>query len=61
MTIKKGQQVFIKPEFQDSGDNKFTWFAVADEDGGRVMVECRGCLENFKPRSVMQTVWLLES
>lgn len=34
--IKKGDTVKIKPEWQDPGDEKFTWVAMEDEDGGRV-------------------------
>lgn len=36
--IKKGQQVWIKPEWQDAGDDQFTWVAAEDEDGGRVLI-----------------------
>lgn len=36
--IRKGQKVHIKPEWQDPGDDQFTWIAVEDEDGGRVKV-----------------------
>lgn len=38
MNIKKGQEVRIKREFQDAGDDSFKWFAVEDEDGGRVAI-----------------------
>ncbi len=40
--IKKGDVVRIKPEWQDEGDDEFTWVAVEDEDGGRVLIEVRG-------------------
>lgn len=36
--IKKGDIVKIKPEWQDPGDEKFTWLAIEDEDGGRVRI-----------------------
>jgi hypothetical protein len=36
--IKKGDIVKIKPEWQDPGDEKFTWVAIEDEDGGRVRI-----------------------
>jgi hypothetical protein len=36
--ITAGDQVFIKPEFQDAGDDKFIWQALEDEDGGRVRI-----------------------
>lgn len=36
--IRKGQQVRIKPEFSDPGENT-SWIALEDEDGGRVMIK----------------------
>ena len=36
--IKANDQVFIKAEFQDPGDEQLTWFALEDEDGGRVLI-----------------------
>jgi len=39
MTIKKGQQVNIKKQYQDEGDDEFVWIASEDEDGGRVLLE----------------------
>ncbi len=36
--ISKGQQVFLKREWQDPGDDKFTWIAVEDQAGDRVMI-----------------------
>tara|TARA_R110000803_G_scaffold97351_1_gene165502 strand:+ start:216 stop:401 length:186 start_codon:yes stop_codon:yes gene_type:complete len=38
MTILKGDQVFIKPEFQDAGDELYTWIAMGDEYDGKVMI-----------------------
>lgn len=32
--IRKGQKVYIKPEWQDAGDQDFTWFAIEDESFG---------------------------
>ncbi len=37
--IRKGQQVWIKPEYQDPGDEDYTFIALEDEDGGRVLIE----------------------
>lgn len=37
--IIKGQRVYIKPEFQDSGDESIVFIAVEDEDGGRVKIQ----------------------
>lgn len=36
--IRKGDRVFIKPEWQDAGDDQFIWIALEDEDGGRVRI-----------------------
>ncbi len=36
--IRKGQQVWIRQEVADAGDNSFVRLAVEDEDGGRVLV-----------------------
>jgi hypothetical protein len=38
MKIMRGDRVFIKPEWQDAGDDKLTWVAVEDSDGGRVTI-----------------------
>lgn len=38
MTIKSGDIVRIKPEYQDTGDSKFIWQAVEDADGERVRI-----------------------
>jgi hypothetical protein len=37
--IKKGDEVKIKPEWRDEGDDGFVWIALEDEDGGRVCIE----------------------
>ncbi len=36
--IRRGDQVHIKPEWQDPGDNDIAWIAVEDEDGNRVRI-----------------------
>ena len=36
--FKKGDQVEILPEFQDSGDNGFIWMVLDDEEKGRVNI-----------------------
>jgi len=36
--ITKGQPVAIKPEFQDKGDDAFSWVAVDCEQNGRVTI-----------------------
>ena len=34
--FKKGDVVSILPEYQDDGDDQFTWMVMADEEKGRV-------------------------
>ena len=36
--IHAGQQIRILPEWQDDGDDAFTWYAVDDEEQGRVTI-----------------------
>jgi hypothetical protein len=37
--IRKGQHVRICPEWQDPGDDDYTWIALEDEGGGRALVQ----------------------
>ncbi len=39
--ITKGQRVWIRPEWQDPGDDDYEWTAMEDEDGGRVLIQPR--------------------
>lgn len=59
--ITKGQQVFIKPEFQDAGDDRFTWVAVSDEDKGRVMIQPIDTGLQFAPVSNVNVEWLVDA
>jgi hypothetical protein len=36
--FKKGDVISILPEFQDNGDDQFTWVVLTDEEKGRVDV-----------------------
>ena len=53
--IKKGDEVRIKPEWQDAGDNTLIWIALEDEDGGRVRIEPIGTGLSFPPNQVVTT------
>ncbi len=55
--IKTGQQVIIKPEFQDFGDDGLVWIAVEDEDGGRVRIEAKVGFP-INPQYVVKVEWL---
>lgn len=37
-TIRKGDPIRIKPEWQDDGDGELEWIAVDDEEKGRVSI-----------------------
>jgi hypothetical protein len=54
---KKGDRVWIKPEFQDAGDDKFAWYAIEDEDKGRVAIHAEpnplGANAEFHPWTVV--------
>lgn len=41
MEIKRGDIVTFKSEYQDPGDDRITFIAIEDEDGGRVLVEAQ--------------------
>lgn len=47
--IMQGQRVYIKPEWQDEGDQDFEWFAVSDESMGRVDIAARMPDFTFQP------------
>ena len=38
MNVHKGQQVFLKPEWMDEGDEKCAFIAIKDMEKGRVDV-----------------------
>jgi len=58
--IIKGQQVHVRPEWQDAGDDEFTWIALEDEDGGRVKIAALMPEFTILPRSVVETGMLVE-
>ena len=58
--ILKGQQVHIKPEWQDAGDDQFTWIALEDEGGDRVKIMPLMPELTFAPVSVVETRMLIE-
>ena len=60
MTIRKGDIVKIKPEWQDKGDDLITFVAMCDEYDGRVKIGYIGVLQRFTPVQLV-TVDMLES
>ena len=59
MTLK-GQQVHIKPEWQDAGDDEFIWIALEDEDGDRAKIMPLIPELTYPPISVVETRMLIE-
>lgn len=53
--ILKGDEVRIRPEWQDDGDGTFTWLAVSDEEQGRVDVRCLGAGLAIAPCQTMES------
>lgn len=53
--IRKGQQVWIKPEYQDPGDDDYIWTALEDEDGERVLIEADIPGMHLLPTQVVST------
>lgn len=56
--IKKGDVVKLKPAYQDPGDDKYTWKAIEDEDGGRVRIMPVDTSLAFPPNYVVEVSWL---
>jgi hypothetical protein len=57
MAIEAGDVVRIRPEWQDAGDDKCTFIAVEDEDGGRVKIQAQLGLP-INPTQVVNVQWL---
>jgi hypothetical protein len=53
MTILKGDIVKIRPQWQDKGDDEYTWIARNDEEKGRVDISALELRTGIWP---MQTV-----
>ena len=51
MTLKAGDRIRIKPEWQDKGDDQFEWYVLEDEAGGRVAIAPRTTLPLGDPWS----------
>ena len=50
--------VKILPEFQDEGDDEFTWIVVNDEEKGRVDISAIDSPLTIKPIHTVQIEWL---
>ena len=56
--IHAGDRVYIRPEWQDAGDDEFVWTAIEDEDGGRVLISPEIPDMAIQPVQVVQTSML---
>lgn len=54
----KGDVVKILPEFQDAGDDDFTWVVLNDEEKGRVDISAVNSPLTIKPIHIVQTEWI---
>lgn len=54
----KGDKVKIRPEFQDAGDDEFTWVAVTDEEKGRLDISAIDSPLIIKPIHTVQAEWI---
>jgi hypothetical protein len=54
----KGNVVRILPQFQDSGDDEFTWVVLADEEKGRVDISAQDSLLKIRPIHTVQVDWI---
>lgn len=54
-TIQRGDAVRILPQWQDPGDDKLTWIALEDEDGGRVRISPINSGMTIPPNYVVHT------
>lgn len=57
MPIKAGNQIRIKPEYQDNGDDQITWIAIDDESKGRVTIQAQLGMP-INPTQVVDVAWL---
>lgn len=53
--IKKGDRVEILPQWRDKGDEKYQWYAVTDDYGGRLQIQPKGTGLTFAPVHTVQT------
>ncbi len=56
--IKTGTRVYIRPEYQDSGDDQYIWVAVDDESKGRVTISALNSQMHIIPTHVVRVEWL---
>lgn len=60
-TIKKGDSVEIRPEWQDQGDSELQWEACDDEEKGRVTIMPTNTGLAYPPRQTVQVSMLIHT
>lgn len=56
--FRKGDIVRILPQYQDPGDDEFTWVVLEDEEKGRVDISAADSPMGIKPRHTVQVEWI---
>ena len=56
--FKRGDKVELLKEFQDPGDESFTWIVVGDEEKGRVDITPINIKLDIKPINTVQAHWI---
>jgi hypothetical protein len=56
--VKKFTKVTIKKEYQDDGDNEFSWVAMSDEEKGRIDIAAFPCDCSIIPIQTVRVEWL---
>lgn len=56
--FRKGDIVRILPQYQDPGDDEFTWVVLEDEEKGRVDISAADSALGIKPRHTVNSEWI---
>lgn len=56
--FRRGDKVEILREFQDPGDESFTWIVVGDEEKGRVDITPINIPLDIRPTHTVQAHWI---
>jgi hypothetical protein len=60
-TIKQGDRVEIRPEWQDEGDSELQWVACDDEEKGRVTIMPTNSGLTYPPRATVEVSMLIHT
>ena len=59
--IKKGDRVWLRPEWQDPGEERYTYVAVSDEHDGRVDIQATNFEYRLPPINTVRVEWLKDN